>query len=318
MSVDHVTATLDLNLLVALDTLLRERSVTAAARHLGLTQSAMSHKLRRLREQLDDPLFISGRHGLTPTPRAQALEAPLRAALYDVTAALKVGAPFDPATAQRTFQIAAADLMELAILPEVLSRLEGQAPGLSILMRRRDRASVESLASGKLDLLIQPGGRSVPGFELEERAGIARKHLSDEGFSVVARLDHPVLAGRKKLTQKRYLEQGHVLVSPGGGDRGVVDQVLAPRGLTRRIAVSLPHFVAAPFLVARTDLLLTCPTSLARAAAEYAPLRVMEPPFELPRTQLYMYWHQRFQHDAGHRWLRDFVVGLQGGADSGH
>ena len=299
---------LDLNLLVALESLLRRRSVTAAARELGITQSAMSHKLRRLREQLGDPLFISGRHGLTPTPRAQAMEAPLREALHDVSAAVRVAEPFDPARAQNEFRIAAADLMELAILPEVLSRLEVEAPGIRMAMRKRDEASVGALAAGELDLIIQPGGRSVPGIDMGDRAGIARKHLGDDGFSVLARRDHPLVGGRKQLTPERYLACSHVLVSPAGGDKGVVDMVLAPRGLSRRIGVSVPHFVAAPFLVARTDLLLTCPTVLALGAMNHAPLKVMSPPFELPTTQLYMYWHQRFQHDPAHRWLRDFVV----------
>ncbi|MEM9069212.1 MAG: LysR family transcriptional regulator [Myxococcota bacterium] len=299
---------LDLNLLVALDAMLEERSVTGAARRLGLTQSAMSHKLKRLRDALGDPLFASGRHGLLPTPRSQSLERPLRRALYDIAAALRTEEGFDPLTSRREITVAASDLLELSILPRLLASLGVDAPRMRLTFRQRTPASSAALRTGDLDLLIQPGSQSVPGIELQETAGIQRRHLADEDFRVVARADHPALGGRKRLTLKRYLDAAHVLVTPGGGPTGVADHVLSRLGHARHVALRVPHFAAAPILVARTDLLLTCPTGLAEAAAEIVPLRVFRAPFELPQTRVFMYWHERFQQDPAHRWIREYVA----------
>ena len=305
--VERLAARLDLNLLAALDLLLQERSVTRAAHRLGVTQSAMSHKLRRLREQLGDPLLVPQGRQLVPTARAEALEAPLRVALRDLVAAVRHGARFDPATTERTFVLACSDLMELALLPHAMEQLAELAPGVRLVVRRRTPRLADELAAGDVDLYVGPGGRTVPGLDLEARAGLVQRTLGEEGFRVLAAADHPGVGQR--LTRKRFVQLPHLLVSPGGGDRGVVDLALAKLELTRRVALRIPHFVAAPFIVARTELLFTCPERFARAAAELAPLRSWKPPVPLPATRIIAVWHERFRADPAHRWLRERFAG---------
>lgn len=298
------TSRLDLNLLAALDVLLRERNVTRAAKQLGITQSAMSHKLKRLREELGDPLFVTAPGGLVPTARAESLEEPLRRALQDVAAAVRASAPFDPRTAERDVRVACVDAIELTLLPDILARLATEAPNVRVAIRRRGPRSMEELAAGDLDLIIAPGG--VPGVGYDELTGVQRRLLGSDGFSCVVRQDHPLV--RKRLTLSRFLQLDHLLVTPGGTSLGVVDQILAKDGLSRRVAVTIPSFVSAPLLVARTDLILTCPTGVADAAARIVPLRVLAPPLALPTIPLFLYWHVRVQHDPAHRWIRDFVL----------
>lgn len=298
------TSRLDLNLLAALDVLLRERNVTRAAKKLGITQSAMSHKLKRLREELGDPLFVTAPGGLVPTARAESLEEPLRRALQDVAAAVRASAPFDPRTAERDVRVACVDAIELTLLPDILARLATDAPNVRVAIRRRGPRSMEELAAGDLDLIIAPGG--VPGVGYDELPGVQRRLLGSDGFSCVVRRDHPLV--RKRLSLSRFLALDHLLVTPGGTSLGVVDQVLAKDGLSRRVAVTIPSFVSAPLLVARTDLILTCPTGVAGAAARIVPLRVLTPPLPLPTIPLFQYWHVRVQHDPAHRWIRDFVL----------
>ncbi len=298
------TSRLDLNLLAALDVLLRERNVTRAAKKLGITQSAMSHKLKRLREELGDPLFVTAPGGLAPTARAESLEEPLRRALQDVAAAVRASAPFDPSTAEREVRVACVDAIELTLLPEILARLAREAPKIRLSIRRRGPRSMEELASGELDLIVAPGG--VPGVGYDELPGVQRRLLGADGFACVVRADHPLV--RKRLTLSRFLELDHLLVTPGGTSLGVVDQVLAKDGLSRRVAVTIPSFVSAPLLVARTDLVLTCPTSVAEVASRVVPLRVLTPPIALPTIPLFLFWHVRVQHDPAHRWIREFVL----------
>lgn len=295
---------LDLNLLAALDVLLRERNVTRAAARLGLTQSAMSHKLKRLREELGDPLFVTGPGGLVPTARAESLEEPLRHALRDLAAAVRATEPFDPRAAERDLRVACVDAIEITLLPNILRRLASEAPGLRVSIRRRGPRSIDELASGDLDLVVAPGG--VPGVGYDELPGIQRRLVSTDDFVCVVREDHPSVG--RRLTLKKFLALDHLLVTPGGTRVGVVDQVLARDGRTRRVAVTVPSFVSAPLLVSQTDLVLTCPTSVGLAAAKIVPLRVFPPPLPLPAIPTFLFWHVRVQHDPAHRWVREFVV----------
>lgn len=298
---------LDLNLLVSLQVLLEERSVTRAARRVGITQSAMSHRLDKLRGSFEDPLFVATATGLAPTPMLEGLAGELEEALQHLEVVLRRPTPFDARTAQRRFVVSGGDAIELAALPHVLRRLRDEAPGVQIASVPRGRHIADQLRRGDVHLAIAPGGGSVPGVEIAG-PGLQQRQMAKEGFRVVVRHDHPVIG--KRLTLKRYLEVGHVLVSPTGKSGGVVDAVLARRGLSRTVVAQVSHFISAPFLVAKTDLVLTCPAALAEAASEYAPLRTFAPPVPLPQTLIYGYWHGRFQHDPAHEWLRSFVASV--------
>ncbi|MBL4687993.1 MAG: LysR family transcriptional regulator [Nannocystaceae bacterium] len=287
-------AGLDLNLLTALDVLLAERSVTVAADRLGVTQSAMSHKLRRLRAQLNDPLFVAGRDGFVPMQRAEAMAVPLREALHNLHNAVCGQPSFDPATAKRRFVLAAPDYFEFVLLPTMLSVLRDEAPGIELSVAPRRGDVSERMQRGEVDVVFGP--------VIAEHAGIRRTKLATEGFLVMARKGHPLF--KKKLTLERYLAASHILISPGGQPGGQVDAALAKTGRRRHVAVQVASFSAAPLLAAQSELLLTGPTGLAIAARRYVELEVADVPVKLEKLPSFMGWHARFDADPGHQWLR--------------
>lgn len=301
---------LDLNLLLTLDVLLDICSVTATAKKMGVTQSAVSHRLARLREFFDDPLLVSAGDDLVLTSKAQALQAPLRDALRGLRDVVLRTEPVDPAKTQRIFTIAAADLAEISILPGLLGRLSDVAPAVRIRMLGRSFVTGDALAAGRADFAVAPGEGTIPGVGLQQTRGIRQRILTLDDFSVMARKDHPRIKGR--LTLKRYLEETHVLVAPQGHPRGIVDSVLGRRGEERHVAVQVASFLSAAFLLVETDHLLTCPTSLTGATAEPLGLRVLKPPFDLPTTRLFLYWHERMHNDPVHQWLRSELLELAG------
>jgi DNA-binding transcriptional LysR family regulator len=304
---DASLSSLDLNLLVVLDALLTERHVTRAAGRLGLTQSACSHALGRLRAALGDPLLVRGPRGeMLPTPRAESLAPGLRAALRGLATAVRGEPPFDPATARRGFRVAAGDYPELVVLPSLVSLLAREAPGVDVWMvplaLTRDGVAAQ-LASGAADVAIGPPGLRGPG-------GLYTRTLLEERFRCVVRRGHPA-AGRR-LTLARYCDLAHLLVSPRGTPGSLVDDALAALGRQRRIAASVPHFVVAPHVVASTDLIATLGERIVAATAAPLGLAVLAPPVELPRFTIAMTWHERTHQDPAQRWLRDVIARAAG------
>jgi DNA-binding transcriptional LysR family regulator len=293
----------DLNLLVALDALLAERSVTRAAVRIGVTQSATSHALSRLRKLTGDELLVRARDGMVPTIRAEAMRAPLRRALEDLTGTLSSQQAFDPETARLRASVGASDYTELVLLPGIMARLAREAPGveLRVLMPGQDPAS--ELASGKLDFVIMP---KAPG---DEAQGIRGRQLLHDRFVCIARRAHP-LAKAKNLSISSFTAAAHALVSPWGMDGGYVDDALARLGLQRRVAVAVPHFLAAPHIIASSDLLLTVAERVADVVAGPLGLVVLTPPKELALTGFTMslLWHERTHDDPARRWLREVIV----------
>jgi DNA-binding transcriptional LysR family regulator len=293
----------DLNLLVALDALLAERSVTRAAARIGITQSAASHSLSRLRKLTGDELLVRSREGMVPTIRAEAMRAPLRRSLEEITGTLSSPRAFDPKTARVRAFIGASDYAELVLLPGVMARLVGEAPGLElrVLMPGQDPAS--ELAAGKLDFVIMP---SPPG---DEGQSIRGRQLFSDRFVCIARGGHP-LAKAKALTLSSFAGAAHALISPWGTEGGYVDDALARLGLQRKVAVAVPHFLVAPHIVASSDLLLTVAERVAEVVAGPLGLAVLAPPQELGLTgfALSILWHERTQDDPARRWLRDVII----------
>lgn len=290
---------LDLNLLTALDALLRSGSVTGAAGELGLSQPAMSHRLRRLRALFGDPLVVPGKRGLVPTPRALQLAGPLRSALRGLAAVVEVDAPFDPATVVRTFHVCSSDLGDLCAMPLVLDRLSREAPGVSIVARLPWPGMYEALERGEIDLIMAGG---FPG----DLPGLVQRKVAEDAWECLARVGHPKIRGR--LTLKTYIALSHILISPRGSGPGVVDDLLAARGLSRRIGYRTPHFLGAPHIVASSDLVVTTNRSLARRMAEVLPLQRLAPPLPMPPSTVRLGFHARMQADAGHRWLRELAA----------
>jgi DNA-binding transcriptional LysR family regulator len=302
MSEIHDTRTLhgiDLNLLVALDALTRERSVTKAAERAGVTQSAMSHTLRRLRELLDDPLLVRGRGGLLSLARILAEPH-----------------AFNPGEATRTFRIVSPDLFDALVLPALLRRIGREAPSVDLAVVPTPKRLADSLETGDVDLAIYPVLLDPKPFDLgaEVAPELQSRTLFRDSFRCFVRAGHPLLA-KRRFTAEAYAGLDHVLVSPGGEGPGVVDRVLRQQGLERRIALRVPHFATALEVVRQSDLVLSAPSSLAKCTTA-STLVSRAIPIDVPEHAITMIWHPRFGEDPGHRWLRDLMVEVTDGVPS--
>lgn len=291
--------TFNLNLVPALAALLHEVSVGAAAQHVGVSQSAMSHSLARLREQLDDPLLVPNGRRMALTPRAEELKVQLPEVLRQLQTTLMGAAPFDPATADLTVSIATVDYFELTILPTLMKYLATHAPGVRLRIERLSFDSAAALQAGRLDLVL--GGTG-----LISGAGIDGRELYRDPFKVIVRADHPRLRRRPSLAA--YLEAEHVVVRFEGRGPAVVDRVLARSNKQRRVGLWVPHFVSAPLVVAESDMISTLPSAVAMRARELLKLRVFEPPLALPAAPIMMWWPRAHESDPARTWLREVIA----------
>src|SRR5690349_12672275 len=271
---------IDLNLLVTLDVLLAEGSVTVAARRLRLSQSAVSRSLTRLRELFGDELFVRTGSGMRPTRRALELTAPLRHALAELGVLLEPRERFDPLTASRVFQIAALDYSQLTLIGPWTARLAERAPGIDVVVRQLSVHSKRDLEAGALDVYVAPRTRTV--------AGVIWTALHEDDYACVVWAEHAV----RRLTLARYVQLEHVLVAPGERPGGIADRVLAERGLSRRVSVRVPTFLSVPYLLLGTQRIATVPRRIAERFVEHHALRMLEPPIDLPPVVLHLGWHE--------------------------
>lgn len=304
MNSAHI-AELDGGLLMALDALLRERQVTRAARRVGLTQSAMSHALRRLRAVFGDPLFVRTTGGVLPTPRAAELVEPLGRVLGELERLTTRPAPFDPAQLQRRMTLITSEYVDVVLLPQLLSQLYVAAPRLDLEVRGFSAALETALEEGRVDVAIGIYPKLSP--------RVRQQRLFEDRFVCLLRTDHPVAAAAaagQPLALEQFAALSHVQIAPSGAPGGPVDDALAARGLQRRVALRIGSFLSALQLVARTDLVLTAPERLVRTMLGTLPLQVLEPPVALPRFSLYQVWHESRQQDPAHAWLRGILAEL--------
>ncbi|AZC31565.1 Transcriptional regulator, LysR family [Pseudomonas chlororaphis subsp. piscium] len=288
---------LDINLLLTLDVLLAEHNVTRAAQRLNLSQPSVSVHLAKLREIFGDPLLLPGPRGMRPTARADELREPLRRALEALELAVSPASPFDPGAAANTWSLSASDYGESTVILPVLAGLRAAAPGtrLAVLELEPGRL-VQQAEQGIIDLALHTSEDSPP--------GLRRRVLFSERYVLVGRAGHPRLQRRPSLAQFGKLE--HVMVSPdGGGFHGVTDSALGELGLTRRVVLSVPHFLFVLSALASTDLVAMLPSRLVR---DNPALKVVEPPLEVPGYEMAMLWHERCHRDPAHQWLREFIV----------
>ncbi|WGS85610.1 LysR family transcriptional regulator [Methylomonas sp. UP202] len=287
----------DLNLLVAFDWLMRERSVSRAAEKMFISQSAMSHVLQRLRQQLEDPLLVKTPAGMVPTARALALIDPVSVVLKEVEGLIRAPAPFDPAGSRRAFAIAATDYVEALLLPKLAPRIARQAPGVDIRFKRTSsRFPLEALEQGEIDLVL--------GFEvmLNPPKHLHCLALFDDCMVCVARVGHPVV--NRELTLEQYIGLPHIMLSGAGSGSGQVDSWLAERGLERRVALTVSHFLSAPLIVAQTDMVMAFPKRTALQIAQNQPLQWVPLPLDLPDYAAVMVWHPLQDQEPANRWLR--------------
>lgn len=288
---------LDLNLLRALQALLAERHVTRAAARLRITQPAMSHSLARLREALGDPILVRTPGGMAPTPRAEAIGPTLERVLAEIDQLFASPKPFDPATSTRRYHVATSDYVELVLLPRLLARLWKEAPSVDVRVVNLVLPN-ETLADGTIDLAVSP----IANFGSPAPRGIKAQKILDDDFVCVLREDHPF--AKRRMTIDDYCALPHALVAPGGQSGSYVDTVLAKIGRTRRVAIQLPHFLAAPHVVRETDVVLTLARRIADVMAPMLGLRRVPPPVEVPGFTMSIVWHERQHADPAHAWFR--------------
>ena len=296
---------IDFNLLATLEALLAERSVSRAAQRLQLSQPALSAQLARLRKMFGDPLFIPSHRGMTPTPLALQLQAPLAAALARLREVVTSARIFDPARDSVTVRIAASDYVQSALLLDFMLALRGLAPGLRVALRAADATRLEvQMEKGEIDLaILTPEGIAD---------ALRSRPLFEENYAFIARRGHPAL--RRGLDTRRFCALEHVVVSPrGGGFTTPVDQVLEAMGMERRVVLSASTFHSVLDLVERSDLVALVPARL--AAARGSRLRVLAPPLAVPGFAIHMAWHDRNHGDAAQRWLRERLAMFAQGHD---
>jgi len=290
----------DLNLLVALDALLAERSVSRAALRLHLSQPATSALLARLRELFGDPLLLRSARGMLPTARALELLGPVKQVLNQIDAIVRPRTAFDPARALHTFTLSASDYVEYALLPTLVDYLERKAPGVRLAVRPLDLETVaKQMESGEVDLCIT-GLQNAP-------AGLHQRPLYAERMVCVVRRRHAGVGAR--LTLEKFCSLEHIQVSVrGSGFSARIDDALAKLGRKRHARLAVPHFLLVPEIVARSDMISTLPERLARGYANK--LRILELPLDIESFTVGQIWHERNQREPAQLWLREVLLEL--------
>jgi DNA-binding transcriptional LysR family regulator len=257
----------------------------------------MSHVLARLRTMIGDALLVRQGLEMVPTERAGELLAPVRHALDQLAQALAPPPAFDPKSARLRVFLATSDYVGFVLLPRVMARLEAEAPGIELRVVSLEEGITSRLSSGAIALALAPV-RTV-----DVREGIYSKKLFDDRFVCVMRRRHPL--AKKKLTAARFAAAAHALVAPRG-----IDDAAKNVGLRRHVAVTVPHFLVAPHLIASRDLVLTLPERVANSVAKPIGLTIVAPPPELkiPSITICALWHERTHASLEHRWVRALLA----------
>jgi DNA-binding transcriptional LysR family regulator len=308
---------LDLNLLRVFDALIEERSVTRAGERLGLSQSAISHALNRLRYVLNDELFVRVSDGMRPTPRASEIAPRLREGLLQLQLAL-APAEFDPARTERRFTIACTEYVGTVLMPALIARVRALAPNAELRIRPSNMGIAEPLIAGRVDLAISSFRRVPEPFVYDP--------LFQEHRVWVLSRDHP--AARGELTLERLAALSHLIISATGEDEhavagyvmdhglerlvtrseiGLLQGALAAHGLRRVIGLTTPHFMAALAVVSQSDMAAPLPRRLAAAFAEQYRLKLFDPPYPSPPFDIMALWHRDYGTEPAIAWLRTIL-----------
>ena len=292
----------DLNLLVAFEALIEERSVTRAARRLHVTQSAMSASLKRLRESFGDPILAQHGKTMMPTPYALALAPEVASSLAVLRRLTRPNPGFDPATASRLFRIAASDYVTTVLLAPLVAALESEAPRIGLEIVLPEESTPDRLAKGEFDLILTPEEFLEPGHPAEL--------LFEETHVVVGCERNPLLDA--PMTSEAFAAAGHVAVRIGGRNT-YIENELSRQGLRRRVEVYAPSFIQAPWLLPGTRRVTLMHERLARLVAPVLGLRMVAPPFKVPVMREMMQFHATRQSDEGLGWLRSRLGALARG-----
>lgn len=288
----------DLNLLPIFVALMEERSVTRAAGRLGMTQPAMSNALARLREMLQDQLFVRERYGIQPTPIALELAPVIADALAKLDDAVLGQQDFDPAKAERLFTIAPNGYVEFVLVPGIVARLQQAAPGIKLRLTPYGNDLVETgVISGTTAMVI---GRII-----DPPENLVVQHLMDDSLACVVRVNHPEIG--ESISREQFERLKHINVVPPGRLRAGLFQALAQQQLKREVAISVTNFATVSEMVAVTDHIATLPKRICRRLQYDPRVKVLPAPVDLGTFPVEMAWHVRYRHDPAHRWLRSLV-----------
>jgi DNA-binding transcriptional LysR family regulator len=292
----------DLNLLPIAVAVANTRSVTRAAQQLGMSQSAVSTALARLRTSMRDPLFVRTGRGMEPTPRAEALVTAAQDILMRVRDDLLRSDTFDASNSDATAAFALTDIGDMVILPRIFSALRAEAPRMRVTSVSAPPAQIESgLEAGSIDL-------GVGFFPDLNKRNYYQQQLYTNSFVCLLRADHPI-EGRR-LTLKQFLSLDHAVVQAEGRSLEFFEQVLSRRRIRRNIVLRTPHITSIPFVIAQSDLVVTVPLPVATSFVRLANIKMIRPPIPVPRLEIRQYWHRKFHDDARNRWLRALVARL--------
>jgi DNA-binding transcriptional LysR family regulator len=287
----------DLNLVAVFEAVWRHRQISRAATELNSSQPTVSNALRRLREVMDDRLFVRSGQMMLPTPLAQEIAPHWCDGLMAIREGTAVKAGFTPATDRRKFSLLMTDIAEAIILPHLLEACRISAPSVSFRTTQLDvEKTLPALRSGDVDLAI--------GYLPSLRSGVKQQLLFEADYVVISRKDHPIIKRSGKLTRAEFLACRHALAEATGTGHVVVERMLKRWGLGNSIGTRVPHFLALPMIVAASDLLATVPRPLARLLIDTIPIAIHQHPMRFSNLPIRLFWHERFDADLGLRWLR--------------
>jgi DNA-binding transcriptional LysR family regulator len=298
----HKLPDIDLKLLVVFDEIRKCRSITLAAENIGVTQSAISKSLQRLRHNLGDTLFVRTTNGMEATPRAEALEAPISEILRAYYDRIAIAPSFDPVSSERIFTVHASDLGMSIFLPIVVPEVKRQAPSVRIhCTTANQREVLDALENGDIDL-------SLGAFSSLSESGIYQQRLFVEHYICLVRRGHP-LCDAPCFDLNVFREKTHIIIASGksGHVHGRAETILLDEIPPLNVALKVPSFVLAAMLLRSTDHILTIPSAAAIALAPEFELESLPCPVPLPEFTVFQYWHERFSHDPACQWLRGLI-----------
>jgi DNA-binding transcriptional LysR family regulator len=289
---------LDLNLLVVFDAMLHHQNVSKAAEAIKLSQPAMSAAISRLRALFDDPLFVRTKAGMEPTPKAKALSPSVRLVIQTIQTDILLPKKFTPASSERTFTLVTPDIAEVNFLPRLISELARQSPGINLKTLAMPReAAADSLASGEAEMAIG----YLPDLH---KAGFFQQKLITSSHVCLLRKKHPLIG--EKISSTQFLQASHAVVRPDGREH-LFEQFLQGKGIKRRVVVELSHFMSLLPIIETSNLIATVPKDLADFFVQHGDVRYIATPMKSPVIDVHLFWHQRFQKDPAHIWLRQII-----------
>ena len=290
---------LDVNLLRLFALLYSTRSVSRAAEQLGMAQPTVSIWLGKLRQQLNDPLFVRTPSGMQPTPGADELIDTVREALENLRQLSAWKSDFEPATALRRFSICMTDASHITLLPRLLAHVRSLAPGVRLEATRIDAQTAHRLETGEADLAL--------GLVPELSAGFYQQSLYVQDWVCLANAAHPRI--QESLSIEAYQREAHIGIVSGTGQR-LLDAALGREHVERKVMLELPGFLGLVAILSTTDLLATLPRQIGESLASMGSLQVLPCPVAIPSFTVKQHWHARFHRDAANRWLRGICAEL--------